>query len=322
MATELESAEAPKTKHSFKVRFRAWWDGTDLPPPDAEAPPPVPPAEGSGAEAGAEAPTEEAPPPPPAELLTMGVAQHIWGEGFTRPGGAASILTLVKPFALDPSMTVMDFGAGLGGGTRAVSSQFDIWVTGFEPSATYATAGQEISVRKGAKKADIRHYTPQDFQPKAASYDCIYSSEALFTLPDKERLLATFERALKARGQISITDFVRTKGTAADDPRLAGFPTRTKHPCNFWSAEEYLAKFKALKLDIRVDEDQTETYRQTVLESWVNFTEDSAAGGYAKANPEALVAEVMLWTQRIAALDSGALQLRRFYGIKMGSSKI
>ncbi len=53
----------------------------------------------------------------------------------------------------------------------------------------------------------------QDFQPKAASFDCIYSSEALHTVQEKEKLLTSCERALKARGQIALTDFVRTPGT-------------------------------------------------------------------------------------------------------------
>lgn len=313
MGVALESTAPQRQKVSFKARFRAWWEGYDLPAPEGEPAPVEPPA----------APAAPAPEPAaPPEQLTVKVAQQIWGEGFTRPGGAAAILTLVKPFALDPSMTVMDFGAGLGGGTRAVSDEFNVWVNGFEPSATFAAAGQELSVKKGAKKAEIKHYTPQDFQPKAGSYDCIFSSEALYAVEEKEKLLGSFERALKARGQISITDFVRTKGTAADDKRLADFVPRTGVPGRFWSNDDYLARFKALKLDVRVDEDLTASYRSTVLEAWVNFTQDAGGAAYARAHPEEMVAEVSLWTKRMAALDSGALQLRRYYAIKMGSSKI
>src|SRR5262249_39930062 len=127
------------------------------------------------------------------------------------------------------------------------------------------------------------------------------------------------ERALKARGQIALTDFVRTPGTTADDPRLAEFATRTGKPGHFWSGDEYLAKMKALKFDVRVDEDLTDNYRSTIIDAWVNFTADSAGTVYARAHPEALVSEVSFWTKRVAALDSGALQLRRYYAIKMGS---
>jgi SAM-dependent methyltransferase len=245
------------------------------------------------------------------------VAQQLWGEGFTQPGGAGFVLTMVKTFALNPSMTVMDFGAGLGGGTRAVSDEFGVWVQGFESDLSVAEAAQELSTKKGAKKAEIKPYRPQEFQPKAASVDCIFSHAALYRLGEKEKLLGLFERALKPRGQCSITDFVRAPGVAADDPRLKEFAAGAGS--SFALNDDYLKQFKALKIDIRVDEDQTASYRTAVIDGWVNFTSDAAGLACTKAHPEEAVAEVALWTRRVAALDSGALQLRRYYGIKMGS---
>ena len=315
MGAAVESGAAEKQKPTFKARFRAWWEGYDLTPEPEPVTPTLSPKPASGP------PAPSPPPGPSLDQAVVTVVQHIWGEGFSRPGGAAAILTLVKPFALNPSMTVMDFGAGLGGGTRAVSNEFGIWVHGFEPDAVMAEAAQELSTRKGAKKTEIKPYVAHDFQPKAGTYDCIYSSETLHIVPDKEKLLGTFERTLKARGQISITDFVRTPGTAADDPRLAGFVTRSGKPGHFWSNDEYLSRMKGLKFDIRVDEDLTASYRSMVIEAWVNFTQDAAGTAYTRTHPEEMVAEVSLWTQRMAALDSGALQLRRYYAIKMGSTK-
>jgi cyclopropane fatty-acyl-phospholipid synthase-like methyltransferase len=316
MGTALESSAPPSAKPSFKTRFKAWWEGydvADLQGDSATLSEPV-----LGPVAPVETPAEEI---PPLEQPHIKVAQQIWGEGFTRPGGAAAILTLVKPFALDPSMTVMDFGAGLGGGTRAVSEEFNVWVHGFEPDPTLAAGGQELSIRKGAKKAEVKPCTLQDFQPKPASYDCIFSSEALYTVAEKEKVLTACERALKARGQIAFTDFVRTGGAKQDDPRLKDFATRTGKPGEFWTGEEYMAKLKALKFDVRVDENLTEAYRTTVIEAWVNFTQDDAGAAYVRTHPDELVNEVSLWTRRVAALDSGALQLRRYYAIKMGSVK-
>ena len=48
------------------------------------------------------------------------------------PGGREHILTMVETFGLDPAMTVLDLGAGLGGATRTMCSKFGVWVTGFE----------------------------------------------------------------------------------------------------------------------------------------------------------------------------------------------
>jgi SAM-dependent methyltransferase len=301
-------AQSPKP--SFKVRFKAWWEGYEL-----------------STEPAAPAPAAAAPAAPPAAPLPLldrpetKVQQQIWGEGFTQPGGAGFILTMVKPFALNPSMTVMDFGAGLGGGTRAVSDEFKIWVTGFEADPVLAEAAQELSTRKGAKKAEIKAYRAAEFQPKPGSYDCIFSHASLHRLEEKSKLLGLFERALKSRGQVSITDFVRAPGVAADDPRLSDFGAARGEVNRFWASEEYLKQFKDLKVDIRVDEDKSDLYRAAVIEAWVNFTTDAAGLACARAHPDEAVAEVALWTRRVTALDSGALQLRRYYGIKMGSGK-
>jgi SAM-dependent methyltransferase len=316
MGAALESSAPPSAKPPFKLRLKAWWEGynvADLMGEPGPAPEPV-----LGPVAPVEVPAEQI---PPLEQPYIKIAQTIWGESLVGPGGPAAILTLVKPFALDPSMTVMDFGAGLGGGTRAVSEEFGVWVNGFEPDGIMAEGGQELSTKKGIKKAEIKSCVVKDFQPKPATYDCIYSSEALYTVPEKEKLLGTFERSLKARGQIALTDFVRTPGTKPDDPRLKDFVTRDGKGGQFWLGDEYLAKMKGLKFDVRVDEDLTATYRTNVIEAFVNFTQDPVASAAARAHAEALVAEVTLWTKRVAALDSGALQLRRYYAIKMGSTK-
>ena len=301
---------AQQPKPSFKVRFKAWWEGYDLTAePEAPAPAPAAPAAAPAASA-----------LPLLDRPTTKVAQQLWGEGFVQPGGGAFILTMVKPFALNPSMTVMDFGAGLGGGTRAVSDEFGIWVQGFEADLLMAEAAHELSLKKGAKKAEIKHYRIQEFQPKPAGYDCIFSHAALYRVEEKAKLLGLFERALKARGQCSITDFVRAPGVSVDDPRLKDFAAGPGEINRFWLNHDYLKKFGELKIDVRVDEDQTASYRTAIIDAWVNFTSDAAGLACAKAHPEEAVAEVGLWTRRVAALDSGALQLRRYYGIKMGSS--
>jgi trans-aconitate methyltransferase len=302
-----------RAKPSFKARFKAWWEGYDLSEERS-------PAAAAAASAG---PVEiPAAPLPFLDRPEIKVAQQIWGDGFNQPGGADFVLTLVKPFALDPSMTVMDFGAGLGGGTRAVADEFGVWVHGFEADLQCAEGAQELSTRKGVKKAEIKPYRPEEFQPKPASYDCIFSNAALYRVAEKERLIELLERAMKPRGQCSITDFVRAPGVAADDPRLQSFPARPGESNSFWLTEQYAELFRSLKIDVRVDEDQTANYRAAIIDAWVGFTNDGAGLACAKAHPEAAVAEVALWTRRVAALDSGALQLRRYYGIKMGGSKI
>ncbi|WP_374372105.1 class I SAM-dependent methyltransferase [Dongia sp.] len=306
-------------KAPWKLRLRAWWEGVDVPVPEGHLP------SGKAEPTLSVKPAE--PPIPPLmewETDTIRIQQQVWGEGYYKPGGEEYLLGLAKPFGLNPSLTVMEFGAGLGGGTRALVNEFGVWVNGLEPTAEIAKAGKEMSIKAGMeKKADIIRYNPDGFEPKAGSVDCILSSESLYLVEDKLKILKTFERCLKSRGQISITDFVRRDDIPADDPRLQGLGLLPTDVTNFASGEEYVRWLRELNFDLRVNEDITERYRKMIMDGWVDFTQ---AGGqraaHARAMPDPLVKEVELWTRRVAAFDAGILKVMRYYAIKLGGTKL
>ena len=63
-------------------------------------------------------------------------------------------------------------------------------MNGLEPTADLAKAGRELSIKAGMeKKADIVRYAPEGFEPKQGSVDCILSSESLYLVDDKVKLL-------------------------------------------------------------------------------------------------------------------------------------
>src|SRR5690606_22506608 len=108
----------------------------------------------------------------------------------SHPGDTAHVLELVKPFALDPAMTMVDLCAGLGGGMRAVVEAFGVWVDGLEPDRELAEAGMQISTMAGlAKKAPISHYAPESLDLRAGTVDCLLCRQLLHRLDDKPRYL-------------------------------------------------------------------------------------------------------------------------------------
>src|ERR1051326_1723318 len=87
----------------------------------------------------------------PLDGLTL--AQWLWGAGCHTPGDEDHILDLVKPFALNPAMSMLYLGAGLGGGARAIATKFATYVTALERDATLARRGMEMSTLQGMQKA-------------------------------------------------------------------------------------------------------------------------------------------------------------------------
>jgi SAM-dependent methyltransferase len=308
MALFSAKAGAGGTKIPFRERFKAWWEGYDLAAPVEEAPPVEEPSDGFGA-----IPAE---PVPPLEEPRVKLLMAIWGEGNSKPGDGDYFLYLVKPFALNETMSTLDFGCGLGGGTRSVAKEFDVYVTGLDPDKTLAEAGKMISVRQGIdKKASISHFDPKASPLK--QYDCIICVDRMHTILAKMDTLKALVTATKPRGQITITDIILGDGVSGDDQRLTTVLGEGASRSQFWSLGAYQKAFKELKLDLRINEDIGERYRKLVTEAWDGFTKTPQGQVISRSHPALTVAEAEYWQRLLLALDAGLLKIYRFYAIKV-----
>lgn len=305
-----------KAGMTFKAKLRAWWEG----------------AEAGVASSVDDRQAQEAKSPvthdkpavtPLAEWETprTRIAQLVWGQGFDKPGGATHILNLAKPFGLDSSKSMLDFGTGLGGGARAISKEFETWVTGYEADPELSRAAKQLSVIGGVdRKADIQRFVAGEFQLSPNSFDSILSSESLHNFESKHEILLSLQKGLKARGQLSMTDFVLGENISPKDSRLQAMQAT---PIDLWRPDQYERRMDEINLDLRITEDITETYRKMILQGWMHFAQgDPTSMATARAHPGAVLAELNIWTKRLEALEQGLLRVVRFYAIKKTSSKL
>lgn len=309
-----QSVTATKPQIGFGLRFRAWWEGVE--PEDLlNAQPKATKSRVVQKEVSLVAPLAD------WENGRIRIMQTIWGAGHNMPGGAEHVSMLVKPFGLDPSKSMMVFGAGLGGAVRTIATEYGVWTTGYEMEGDLAHAGKQLSFMAGLdRKAEMQLYVAGDFELAPNSYDCILSAEALYRYKNKYEALAKLQKCLKAKGQLSITDFVLAPGVEPDDPRLKPF---SKQQLEFWQAEQYERRFRELSLDLRVTEDIGDKYRQMILRGWADLARgDPVKLATARAFQGELEAELAYWAGRLKALESGALQLLRFYLIKKSETRL
>lgn len=310
MAAIGESAEtkgAVKSKIPFRRRFEAWWNGYELVAREAESD---------------QGPPEDAPKlqyEPSDEHWSLGridLVQQVWGEGLTGPGGKERILELVKPLALNPAMSLLELGAGLGGAARIVADHFGVWVTGFEADARLVEAGMAISTQAGfAKKAPVQSFDPEHFEAKPKSCDALFSKEFLFTVQDKDRLFRLFNTMLKDDGQILLTDYVLAEPGKSSPALDAWAKSEPAKPAP-WALEDYVKVLTELKLDIRITEDITEDTRKLITEDWGRYMASVNHDGLDNASISAMVDEAELWTRRVKLLESGDLKVCRIHALK------
>ncbi len=246
------------------------------------------------------------------------VAERLWGGGLHTPGGEDHVKTLVKPFGLNPTMTVLDLGAGLGGCARIMAKDFGSWVTGFEQWPVLAQAGMERSRMAGMeKKAPIDVYDPETTVLKPRGYNCVFAKEAFFTIADKARLFDSITQALRPSGQLCFTDYVMpdtARPTPAVDAWMKSEPLRP-FPC---SSQDVLDLLAHNRLEVRIAEDITDMHQTLILQGWRDLTQALAPGSVAPETVPHLVQEAELWAKRGAVLRTGDIRVYRFYATKAG----
>ncbi|ACI99544.1 SAM-dependent methyltransferase [Rhodospirillum centenum] len=305
---------------TFRQRFIAWWEGYDLSGlrrggRDGGADGGAGGAGGgSAAAAGGAGRSRNRYGKPLWTATRVQVAEKIWGEGFSTPGGLEHISTLIKPLGLNPAMSVLDIGAGLGGSTRTMAQQCGAWVTGLEHDPVLAEKAKQLSQKAGlAKQAPVEFFDPENFV-WTKRVDAIFSKETFFTIQNKDALIDTMELALKPRGQFLFTDYVQDRVT----PRGRDYEAWMKHEPvepHPWTVDQYVGAMQQRNLDIRITEDISDMHRGLVLTAIQDLVRHLETVSMDHDTKLAVVDEVEMWARRLAAL-AGGLRCYRFYAMK------
>ncbi|MEI7611213.1 MAG: methyltransferase domain-containing protein, partial [Rhodospirillaceae bacterium] len=253
---------------SLKTKFIAWWEGYDL---SGKKKKKKQDADLAKQEEAANKADLNRHGKPLWSASRIEVAEKIWGTGFVLPGGVELIQTLTKPLGLNPAMTVLELGAGLGGATRVMAA-CGCWVTGLEASPFLAEHGMERSTKAGlAKQAPIEVYDPENFK-YSKRVDAVFAKDVFFTIKDKTTLFDRVEAILKPRGQFLFTDYV-IEPDKRNAPAIVSWSDREPLEPNLWTLQGALDAFAQCNLDLRVHEDITAPHRMQILAAIKSLTE-------------------------------------------------
>ena len=307
-----EKSDEESKDLSLKTKFMAWWEGYDLSgsrrkrekqeAKDANE------AESTNALAGMNRHGK-----PLWSANRIEVAEKIWGPGFVLPGGVELITTLLKPLGLNPAMTVLELGCGLGGATRVMAAT-GCWATGLEASPFLAEQGMLRSTKAGlGKQAPVQVYDPENLK-YAKRVDAVFAKDVFYTIKDKSTLFDRVEAILKPRGQFLFTDYV-IDPEKRNAPAIVSWCDREPLEPNLWTLQGALDAFAQCNLDLRVHEDITAPHRAQILAAIKSLTEHLEKHYLDKETKINVIDEVETWAQRVAALGAG-LKCYRFYALK------
>lgn len=250
---------------------------------------------------------------PPLDPLT--IRQWLWGPGFHLPGNAEYVLKLVKPFAANPAMSMLDVAAGLGGAARAISEAFGTYITGLERDPELTRRGMDMSVAAGMQRhAPISAIDPESFELRTGAFDCILARGATYMVQDKERFMRVLILGLKQRGQLLLTDYVLDPARA-QRPELALWTGLQPYPPSLWTLQQYVDCFKSLGFDVRITEDITHDLKLQIVLGWEHLVQNIDIKALPRTHKLQIVSEAERWVKTILALDAGVVKAFRFYAL-------
>ena len=330
--------DAAAVKSALGARLRAWWNGYEL---DPGAEPPAKPAPkkkkkkkkekpAKGAKDGAAGktkkssmreelkqqalPAKESSTPWPETRCK--IAQLVWGDGFISPGaGADGIVRIMEPLGLDSSASVIEIGAGMGGGARALTMRSKAYVTAWEVEKELADEGadQSIALELDAKAA-VSHLDLENIDFKQNFYSAALVREILPRIEDKTAFVKAIVDSVKIGGQIVIWDkfFEDDASGRAFDEWSGGEETQVYS----WSLDTAKKCLAENNIEVRVVEDDTDLYCAMAQHAWKEFVELISSDPLTPEMVIPMKRDAELWARRVAAMQSGAVRLMRVVGIK------
>jgi SAM-dependent methyltransferase len=263
----------------------------------------------------------------------IAIHETLFGNGEIRPGGPRRTRDIIAGLELSKNMNVLHVGAELGGTARIIAMDHHCRVTGLEADpdlARAAMASQRIAKSLGSANdgtprsktngdlhdmARVSHADLEHLALDAKSYDCAIAREVLHTLGDKASLCRAVFDALKPGASFLITDYFVAEG-AENSPQSHSWIARehrAMYPCTFAEARKFLTD---AGFQLRSVANITPQHRSDIFNSFARFVVAHERGGVAPDLIEPLLELAELWTNRVAALDAGTVEVCKLVAVR------
>jgi SAM-dependent methyltransferase len=143
--------------------------------------------------------------------------ETIWGDGFLSPGGAGEVDRIVAGIGVADA-DVVDIGCGTGGAALVLAIEHAARsVTGVDVEP-YVVSRATARARENGQAERVRFVAiePGPLPFPDASFDVVFSKDAIIHVQDKEALYAEALRVLRSGGRLCVGDWLRGEGSELD----------------------------------------------------------------------------------------------------------
>lgn len=208
---------------------------------------------------------------------------------------------------------VLDVGSGYGATARFLAKTYGCWVVGINISPRENELAAERNRDAGLDdRIEIQYGDFHDLPHDDASFDVVWSQEALLHAADKPQVLSECHRVVRPGGRLAVSDLLVR--ASLDEPERQRIYERVRSP-GMWDLEEYASAAADAGFEIEATEDWPQnvapTY-QSVLDQLLE-QRDALAEAVPSDQIERTIAALQLWIDAAHAgkISHGFLLARR-----------
>jgi SAM-dependent methyltransferase len=146
---------------------------------------------------------------PEYDDIHMRFLELLWGDGYLSPGGPAEVDRVLDRFEIK-GKHVLDIGCGSGGITLHIAKRFEPGtITGFDVEKPVITEATRRARDAGlSDRVFFVQASPGRLPFEDASFDLVFSKDAMVHIPDKDAIFADIFRVLRPGGIFAASDWL------------------------------------------------------------------------------------------------------------------
>jgi SAM-dependent methyltransferase len=234
--------------------------------------------------------------------------QLLWGEGFLSPGGAAEIAFLLEGSSL-AGCNVLDIGCGLGAVDELLVTRHGAsTVLGVDIDPGLLSAMTQRIERAGlGRQVTTRCVQPGPLPLPEASFDVVFSKDAIVQIPDKPAIFADAYRVLRSGGYLIVSDWLRGGTGAYSRDMLEFFRLEgiAYNMANMTETTAALACAGFVEVEVR---DRNEWYRDLARRELAALEGELRSLVMERVGTQRAAHFVDNWRQMVVVLERGELR--------------